>query len=183
MKVNRMTNAERMRKWRNNNLEYSKEKEHEYYLKNKQRYNDYYKEKYSTLEGKASYLLAGYKANDLKHKRGECTLSIEDVIGLLKSKCVYCGETDWTELGADRIDDSKPHTLENCVCSCWSCNHKKHSKSISQPVLQYTKSMEFVEEYQSAREAERQTGVNHSSILRNCDGRCKTAGGFIWKLK
>ena len=36
--------------------------------------------------------------------------------------CCYCGETDWHKLGADRIDNSKPHSKENCVCACEKCN-------------------------------------------------------------
>lgn len=35
--------------------------------------------------------------------------------------------------------------------------------------------------YYSTREAERETGVDHSSIIRCCKGKQKTAGGFIWK--
>lgn len=36
--------------------------------------------------------------------------------------CVYCGETDWHNLGLDRIDNSKPHTKDNVVCCCGRCN-------------------------------------------------------------
>jgi len=54
-------------------------------------------------------------------------------------------------------------------------------KSIS--VSQYTLDMEFVGEYSSTMDAERQTGVDHSHISACCKGKLKTAGGYIWKYK
>lgn len=35
--------------------------------------------------------------------------------------------------------------------------------------------------YQSAMEAERQTGINHSSIIKCCKGKLKTAGKLHWQ--
>lgn len=49
------------------------------------------------------------------------------------------------------------------------------------PVLQYTKDMELVRIWYSAREAERVVGVNHNLIRRCCVGGRKTARGFVWK--
>ncbi len=40
-------------------------------------------------------------------------------------KCIYCGDDDWKHLGADRIDNSKPHTPDNCVCACGICNSER----------------------------------------------------------
>lgn len=56
-------------------------------------------------------------------------------------------------------------------------------KSLSKPVLQYTLDMEFVAEYPSTAEAERQTGINNSKICQVCKGKRKSAGGYIWKYK
>lgn len=50
-------------------------------------------------------------------------------------------------------------------------------------VLQYTKDNQFVTEYMSMKEAERQTGINYSSISKCCLGKGLTAGGYIWKFK
>ena len=35
-------------------------------------------------------------------------------------------------------------------------------------------------EFPSAKEAERQTGINNSNIIKCCKGRKKSAGGFYW---
>lgn len=37
--------------------------------------------------------------------------------------------------------------------------------------------------FQSAHEAERQTGIHHANILACCLGERKTAGGYVWKYK
>ena len=62
--------------------------------------------------------------------------------------------------------------------------HFNNSKT-SKPVQQFTKDGQFVAEYPSAHEAERQTGIFRGSILRCLKGRYgyKTAGGFAWQKK
>ena len=134
---------------------------------------------------RAKYLIKSYKQGDEKKGYGICSITVDDFLELTSNGCVYCGETDWKKLGLDRINNTKPHTKENCVCSCWNCNDKKQRKSIKQPVLQYTKSMEFVSEYPSAYDAYKQTGICSTSILNVCKRKpnFNTAGGFVWKFK
>ena len=71
---------------------------------------------------------------------------------------------------------------------------EEHNKKISEaqtgnhnrpqtPVLQYSKSGEFIAEYQSIIEAERQTGCYQTNICSCCKGKRKSTGGFIWKYK
>ena len=50
-------------------------------------------------------------------------------------------------------------------------------------ILQFSKDGEFIAEYPSTKEAERQTGCNSSHICQCCKGKRKSAGGFIWKYK
>lgn len=49
-------------------------------------------------------------------------------------------------------------------------------------VAQFTKDGVFVAKYASTMEAERQTGVNHTDISKCCNGKYKTAGGYVWKF-
>ena len=51
------------------------------------------------------------------------------------------------------------------------------------PVLQFSKTGEFIAEYPSSKEAERQTGCHSSHICNCCKGTRKSTGGFIWKYK
>lgn len=54
---------------------------------------------------------------------------------------------------------------------------------LSKKVLQYTIEGEFVKEYPSTMEVQRQTGFKQSNISYCCCGKGKTAYNFIWKYK
>lgn len=47
-------------------------------------------------------------------------------------------------------------------------------------VYQFDKQGNFLNEYESVAEAERQTNVHHGNIVRVCKGERKSAGGFKW---
>ena len=57
----------------------------------------------------------------------------------------------------------------------------KEKRSI--PIIQFTKSGEFMKEWPSAYEAERQLGIHQQSICACLKGRYKSAGGFVWRYK
>lgn len=50
-------------------------------------------------------------------------------------------------------------------------------------ILQYDLDNNFIKEYASACEANRQTKICRSCINDCCNGKLKTAGGYIWKFK
>lgn len=52
---------------------------------------------------------------------------------------------------------------------------------LSRPVLQYTKTGEFITEYNSVREAAELSGANN--IVAACKGERKSSGGYIWRYK
>lgn len=58
---------------------------------------------------------------------------------------------------------------------------KDNDRSIQ--VLQYDKDNNFICEYGSIREAERETNICHKDISLCVRGRQKSAGGYIWKKK
>lgn len=124
----------RIKRWREDNIDAVKEKRRDYYEANKEKFQEYAKEynpKYrKTKQGRASYLAAAYKTNDKLKNRGECTLTSQWIMDHIFSGqvCRYCGENDWKVLGCDRIDNNKPHTPDNVVCSCWDCNNKRGEK-------------------------------------------------------
>lgn len=53
----------------------------------------------------------------------------------------------------------------------------------SKVVIQFTLDGEFVGEYPSMCEAQRQTGIRQSQISMCCNGIRKSTKGFIWKYK
>lgn len=48
---------------------------------------------------------------------------------------------------------------------------------------QFSKEKEYIGSYNSIQEAEKITGISHNNIVAVCNGRRKTAGGFIWKYE
>ena len=58
---------------------------------------------------------------------------------------------------------------------------KAIGKTNSKKVLQFTKSGEFIREWQSAKEAALTLGVARSGICNCCKNRSKVSNGFIWK--
>ena len=52
----------------------------------------------------------------------------------------------------------------------------------SKKVLQFTLDGEFVKEWESTRECKR-NGFNQGNIVSCCNGKLKSAGGFIWRYK
>lgn len=98
------------KKWASENQESVKEQRRNYYR---------------TKNGRAAYLAGKYKQAD--KKRGfdisnnvTSKWIVENIFS--GQKCVYCGDQDWKHLGCDRMDNNKPHTADNCVCSCFICN-------------------------------------------------------------
>ena len=113
-----------------------------------------------------------------------------------------CGE--WFE-GCDvhhKDGNHRNNDINNLIVISKEEHKKIHQKDLNNACIkafgniieQYTIDGEFIAEYPSAREAERQTGIPHSSIMLCCNGKTikdskghsytrKTAGNYIWKLK
>lgn len=59
---------------------------------------------------------------------------------------------------------------------------EEYRQKLSKKVKQYSKNGEFIKEFNSCREAAKETGTNYTSICSCANGRRKTAGEFIWKF-
>ena len=57
-------------------------------------------------------------------------------------------------------------------------NYKEMSKS----VLQFTKNGEFIKEWSSMHQIERDLGFSSGNIAKCCTGKLKTAYGYTWKF-
>lgn len=61
--------------------------------------------------------------------------------------------------------------------------NKAISKSRSKAILQYDLRGNFIREWSSSMEVERELQISHGNIGSVCNGNRKSAGGFIWKHK
>lgn len=112
------------------NKEYYAEYYKRYFQENKEQYAEQMKQYYSTQWGRAIILKNSYIQTD--KEKGFSTDQVVDadwiVENIFNSSCIYCGERDWTKLGCDRIDNTKPHTPDNVVCACWDCNKERRNR-------------------------------------------------------
>ena len=60
---------------------------------------------------------------------------------------------------------------------------QRQAEKLSKPVLQYTKSGEFVKDWKSNQDIEQKLGNNHGNISIYCNGKRKSSNGFVWKYK
>ena len=84
------------------------------------------------------------------------------------------------ELEVDHINEIK---TDNRAENLQYLTHKKNiQKSKNIPVIQLTLDNKVVKKWDSAAQAERQGGFDHSNIAKACVGKLKTSGGFKWKF-
>lgn len=133
---------------------------------------------YERLRIEYSKMLMGKKqSQETKDKKSISMLKVWDD----KSK------EEKSEIGKKRWETR----IKNGTNKCTPTQAKNISKSlkgrkitwdrgVSKPVLQFDKKDQFIKEYPSISEAERQVGGDIKGMLA---GRQKTAAGYIWKYK
>lgn len=83
--------------------------------------------------GRAHRLVADYKIADVEANRGVGDVTPDYITNVLfPMGCYWCGEKDYTKLGCDRIDNTRPHNMDNVVCSCTRCNVRRNKKNFNE---------------------------------------------------
>lgn len=91
----------------------------------------------------------------------------------------------------DRLDDYKGYSFDNIQLMTWDENrlkgHRDAMNGINNKrsiiVMQFDLNEVFINEYYSACQASRDTGVHQGTIGMCCRGEQRMAGGFKWKYK
>lgn len=117
------------------------ERSKQYYQENREKISErqkqYHRQYQQTQYGRATNLLGGYRYMD-RLKGYETDITSEWIVdNIFTSRCYYCGETDWMKLGTDRIDNTKGHTMDNCICACAQCNAERQDKMTVEEFKQY----------------------------------------------
>lgn len=86
--------------------------------------------------------------------------------------------------------DNRAENLEWCTHSYnWKysgIDKKAHNAACQvnkKPVLQYSKTGELLNEYESLSEASQQIAIPYQCISACCRGELKSSGGYIWRFK
>ena len=112
---------------------------------------------------------------------------------MLYNEWVTSGYDKYAKPSLDRIDDYKGYSFDNIQLMTWGENDTKGSLDVrnginnkhSKAVLQYDLNGNFIKEYYSMAQAERETGVSHSNISNVCQHKryLITSGGYKWEYK
>ena len=92
----------------------------------------------------------------------------------------------------DRLEDSIGYSFGNIQIMTWAENKAKcyrdvrsgkltNGRNPQKKVLQMDKSGKLIKGFVSVRQAERETGLDGSSISKCCRGERLTVEGFTWK--
>ena len=74
---------------------------------------------------RAFNLTSAYNQTDRKYGLGKGDLTAQWIVDNIFSKpCAHCGKSGWQIMGCNRLDNSKPHTMDNVEPCCAKCNKK-----------------------------------------------------------
>lgn len=170
--------SERSKKYYQEHKEKIKERVNNYYAENKE---DVLRSRRETQMGRANNLVTAYNQQDKIMGRGKGDLTAKWVVENIFSKpCAHCGKTGWQVIGCNRLDNSKPHTMDNVEPCCFDCNISLAVETVKMRVGQYTLCDELVKIWESASEAGR-NGFNQRHINACCNGKRKTHKNHVWK--
>lgn len=86
--------------------------------------------------------------------------------------------------GENKIHQTKTLMFNDEWCNRISASKKGRAiEATKKPIIQYDLKGNLIKEFESAKEAQRQTGINNSAINNNLKGISSNSGGFIWKYK
>lgn len=90
--------------------------------------------------------------------------------------CIVCGKV---------FEPPIKHRRRNVVCSreCWLINQKKIATDNAKNVNQFSKNGELIKTWSSLHEIERQLGFTATNICKCCNGKIKSAYGYIWRYE
>ena len=150
----------------------------EYYKRNRE--SILYRIK-NTPMGRATNLLSRYNSADKEKNREKGNLTAQWIVdNIFSQPCAHCGKTGWDVIGCNRLDNSKPHTMDNVEPCCEECNKDLGYSVQSKKVYQYDLENNLIAIYSSTGEAARKTGCSQAHIAACCRGERKTHKGYKW---
>lgn len=108
---------------------------------------------------------------------------VKDIINRLKTN-EYCTDIakDYNVSYATIIDIHARRTWKELSKEEQFTDISKRSRQITKSVIQYTKTGEILNCFESARIASQVTGVHWKKISACCLGKSKTSGGYVWRF-
>lgn len=160
-----------------------KEYDKQRYIDNKEKRLEQMKKYRQSPKGRATHLLYDYNREDRKYNRGKGDLTAEWIVdNIFSQPCVHCGESDWRKIGCNRLDNSKPHTIDNVEPCCRECNLRLSADDKAKQVYQYSLDGKLVRVWESAMEAGR-NGFDQGAVSRCCLGNVNKYKNYKWSYE
>lgn len=142
-----------------------------------------------------SYIKKGRKLTPHLKKNGYCTVHLSDENHIIKEKLIHriVAEAFIKNLNNYKeVNHKDENKQNNCVDNLEWCNRlynytygtastKRINNQKTKKVMQFDKTNQYLNTYNSINEAERVTGIKHYNISAVCKSNRKTAGGYVWK--
>ena len=113
-----------------------------------------------------------FENSDIAEK--ETGISKNSIQRVCQGKYVTAGGYKWSYIKEEKLNQ----ILKDNVKGYNSWSSWKNKK-----VYQLDKNENIIRLFDSIASAEKETGINHSSISKCCKGKMKSAGGFLWKYE
>ena len=155
---------------------------------------------YHSKQGVIQTIYDSQKQASIRRKHSLPSYSKQELIEWLENNNSFNSlYTRWVESNyqkdlkpsIDRLDDFKPYTLDNIRIVTFHENLKKgHSDRVNgigtqgklcKRVIQLSLDNIFIKEWYSIQEIQRVLNINHQNIVKVCQGKRKTAGGYKWR--
>lgn len=132
------------KQWYADNAEHKKQYDKQYRAEHREKMKQLYadnaerlKQYRATIEGYARVIRYHNLQNDRRYGRIEADEdslpTIDEYIELLQQPDFYDGKQyHWSEMGLDRIDNSKPHTIDNVVPATTEHNRQRQKMSFEE---------------------------------------------------
>ena len=109
---------------------------------------------------------------------------VKEIISLLIDNVYTCDIAKKYDVKTSTIDDIYFHRTWSELTKNIVFPSRKNNKSryIGKKVIQYDLNLKYINEYESAREAEKITGIGYKMISRVCNGQRPYTHGYIFKF-
>ena len=129
------------------------------------------------------------------NKKGYCIISLWSKNGIKNhivhrevAKAFVPNPYNLTQI--NHIDENKQNNVADNLEWCtieynnnYGTRNKRHSKTLSKKIVQLDLDGNFIKEWNSATEVQKELGYDASSIRKCCCNKTKTAYKYLWKEK
>ena len=145
---------------------------------------------FESLDTRELYWIDYYKENNLVNSMIRCERSRHHTHSEETKKKIGLA-TIKTHTGRKRSEETRLKISEAAKARDNKYHPNMHSKEaikkriakVSKPVLQFTKSGEFIKEWESGAVAARELNLNKGNLNSCCNEKVKSCGGYVWKFK